>query len=326
MAYVALNPAVFLAAYAGALAGMGVSGPDIDSASATYTDVATVAGAFAQQVDTVWGARATTELDVELIGQACKSVWDGRFALADATTILPATYADTVTGLIAVVTAARAYMASISVSPTPIGSSFRARNVVNGNIANLAAYTVASNAAVNDATLNVAGDIVLLVAQTTPAQNGLYVVGTVAAGVAPLTRLASMASTLVFVTDAFNVAIGAGTIFAHTEWFNSAGGTIGTNDPAFFPRKVTFSRGLTNGTFTFADIPILSATKSNILISRTTANTSVATDGGYCPTVGGASGITPGALGTATVTIEACVLAGTINNADVSTLNVTVLN
>lgn len=202
----------------------------------------------------------------------------------------------------------------------------RARNVLNSNVADLAAYTVASNASNNDATANVEGDVVLLVAQTTAAQNGLYTVGAVAAGTAALTRHAAMFTGRVFRADDYEIAIAAGTLFAHSKWFNSAAGTIGTDAPAFFPESVTQSVALVAGTTTVSNVPVLSATKSGFVLTRRIANTSVLTVGGYCTSVGGATGVTAGALGTAAVIIEACVGAGTINNADISTLNITITN
>ncbi len=54
---------------------------------------------------------------------------------------------------------------------------------VRGNIANLAAFTVAQSNRTY-----IAGERVVLMAQTAGAQNGIYVVGTVTAGTAPLTR------------------------------------------------------------------------------------------------------------------------------------------
>jgi hypothetical protein len=205
-------------------------------------------------------------------------------------------------------------------------NSFRVRNIVNGNIADLAAYTVASDAARNDATLNVEGDLVLLVAQSTAAQNGLYTVGTVAAGTAPLTRHWGMFTGHIFEKDDFEFVVGEGTVFAHSKWFNSAAGTIGTNDPACFPESVTISQALVAGTATITSIPVLSVTKTGFTLTRRVANTSTLTVGGYCVSTGGANGVTAGALGTASVVIEACVAAGTINAADISTLNITVTN
>lgn len=201
-------------------------------------------------------------------------------------------------------------------------TSLRARNVVNGNVADLAAYVVASDANLNDATLNVEGDVVLLVAQTTPAQNGLYTVGAVAAGTAPLTRHPAMFTGRVFRAEDFDVVVAAGTVFAHTRWFNAAAGTIGTNTPDFYPESVVISQALVAGTMTLTSVPILSATKTAIIPYRKTANTCTATTGGYV--TNGAA--TPGALGTASVAVMAAVAAGTINNADVSTLHVTIIN
>lgn len=210
----------------------------------------------------------------------------------------------------------------VSETAGDVVTSLRARNVVNGNVADLAAYTVASNAAVNDATLNVEGDVVLLVAQSTAAQNGLYTVGAVSGGTAALTRHPAMFTGRVFRADDYDIAIAAGTVFAHSRWFNSAAGTIGTNDPALYPESVTITQALVAGTMTITSIPILSATKTAIHPVRSTANTCVATDGGYVLN----GNPTPGALGTASATIMASVLAGTINNADVSTLHINFTN
>jgi len=197
----------------------------------------------------------------------------------------------------------------------------RARNIVNGNIADLAAYTVASLAARNDATLNVEGDVVLLVGQTTASQNGLYVVGAVGGGTAPLTRHPAMpaASTLTSMT----VEIAVGTLYSTTRWFSTAvAPVIGTTDPAFFPEHVTQTIALVAGTTTVTNVPVLSATKSGFAITRQVANTSTSTTGGYV--LNGAP--TPGVLGTATFAVMAAVAAGTINNADISTVKITVTN
>jgi hypothetical protein len=198
----------------------------------------------------------------------------------------------------------------------------RARNVINGNVAALATYTVAANTAVNDNVLNVAGDVVLLVAQTAPAENGLYLVGTVGGGTAPLTRLAPMPLGYVFLKDEFEIAVGEGDVFAHSKWFNSAAGTMGTNTPAFMPECVTITQALVAGTLTLTSVPLLSATKTGVSITRSTANTTAATVNGYACN----GNPTPGALGTASLPIIACVAAGTINVADISTLHITITN
>ncbi len=202
-------------------------------------------------------------------------------------------------------------------------TNLRARNVVLANVADLAAFTVASDAALNDAVLNVEGDVVLLVAQSTAAQNGLYPVGAVSTGTAALTRHPAMFTGRVFRADDYEVAIAAGTVFAHSKWFNSAAGTIGTNTPAFFPESVTITQALVAGTIAaLVSVPILSATKTGFTFTRSTADTCTNTVGGYALS----GNPTPGALGTASAAIIACVAAGTINVADVSTLHITVTN
>lgn len=196
--------------------------------------------------------------------------------------------------------------------------NLRARNVVVANVADLTAFTVAGN----DGVTNVAGDVVLLVAQSTAAQNGLYQVGTVTTGTAPLTRIGAATGETIL-SGQIKVSVGAGTLFGNSEWKNTtASGVVGTNDLAFYPGRVVSERVLVAGTVTISDIPILSATKTQFSINRKVANTSTATTGGYA--TNGAP--TPGAIGTASAAVFATVAAGTINNADISTLEVTVIN
>lgn len=207
---------------------------------------------------------------------------------------------------------------------------FRARNVVTTNVATptgAGAYTVAS-ASTNDNVLNVAGDVIILSAQTTPAQNGPWVVGAVATGTAALTRPDWWASGSSQLTGQQIRVGGEGSVFKNTLWHAmhaSDSVVIDTTDPQFFPLEVSGQSTLVAGTFTIATVPIFS-TKSNVSLVRTTANTSTATTGGYQPTVAGATGITAGVVGTGAVIVQACIAAGTINNADVSTLNWTIKN
>jgi hypothetical protein len=192
-----------------------------------------------------------------------------------------------------------------------------ARNVVPSNVASLSAFTVAGN----DGITNVANDIVLLAAQTTGPQNGIYQVGTVTAGAAPLTRVAPLGAGGSFSASTIVLEISAGTVFANSEWKNTATGVVGTNDPAFYPAVVTQQVTLAAGISAVTNVPILSATKTQFVESRITAGGTVATTVAYNPTA-----ITAGPLGTATATIQAQVAAGTIQNADTSTLNVSIIN
>lgn len=196
------------------------------------------------------------------------------------------------------------------------------RYVMTTNVANLAAFTV-----VQDGVTGIETDLVLLANQTGGDESGVYVIGAVAGGTAPLTRVAWLPATAV-VRGGYTVHVEEGTLFADTNWFIAEAGaiTIGTTAHHWYPESITQSVILVAGTVTVANVPVLSATKSAVVLTRQAANTCAATDGGYHATTGGATGITPGVVGTAAVIIEACVLAGTINNADISTLHATIIN
>lgn len=121
---------------------------------------------------------------------------------------------------------------------------------------------------------------------------------------------------------------GEGTLFAGATWktFAAAGQIVDTNTPLWTVKEVLQSVVLVAGTATLTNVPIKSTTKSAVIITRTVANTSTLTTGGYYATNGGANGITAGNLGTASIIIQACVAAGTINVADISTVNVLIKN
>lgn len=120
------------------------------------------------------------------------------------------------------------------------------------------------------------------------------------------------------------VHVTEGNLMAGTQWVMTTTGAVivGTTTQAWFPRQVTQAITFVAGTVTVTNVPIFSASKSNMAFSRTTANTSTATTGGYHPV----GAITPGALGTATFAYDATVAAGTINAADISTGNLTIFN
>jgi hypothetical protein len=202
-------------------------------------------------------------------------------------------------------------------------TAFRARGVATANVAALATFTVAGN----DGITFVAGDIVILIAQTTAAQNGPYVVGTVGAGVAPLTRPDWWPAAGVMKSGLQIKVGGEGTVFKNTTWQAMIAAdtfTVDTTDPKLYPLQVSGQTALVAGTFTIS-VPVFSQ-KTNVDLVRQTANTCTATTGGYHPTVAGATGLTPGVQGTGSIVVQATVAAGTINNADISTLNWTVTN
>jgi hypothetical protein len=126
-----------------------------------------------------------------------------------------------------------------------------------------------------------------------------------------------------FLQSGTEVKVTEGTVYGPSTWVLTTAGvsTIGTTTQSWIPRAVTQSVTLVAGTTTIANVPVLSSTKMSVSYARTTANTTALTII-YTPI----GAITAGALGTATFAFQAAVAAGTINVADISTLNVTVHN
>lgn len=151
-----------------------------------------------------------------------------------------------------------------------------ARNAVIANVANLSAYTVTSNASLNDATLNVQGDVVLLAAQSTAAQNGAYVVGAVAAGSAALTRHPAMPSGQTL-PSAFQVNVSEGTVFKNTQWIATASGApvVGTSDGAFYPKVYATTKAAAAATTANATGLFISASGVAVVTTQTTASTAM---------------------------------------------------
>jgi len=197
----------------------------------------------------------------------------------------------------------------------------KARAVVTANVANLASFNVSTN---TDGVTLVAGDVVLLVAQTTAAQNGPYVVGTVAAGVAPLTR-PTWFSGGASVKTGFVVQIGGeGNTFKNTTWkamLAADSFTVNTTDGQFYPLAVSGSAALSSGTATITSVPLRSTT-SNVVLTRIGAGTGASSTIMYVLN----AAPTAGPIGTATFTIRSALSTGAVNTSDTSTLRWTVIN
>ena len=126
----------------------------------------------------------------------------------------------------------------------------------------------AGGVAGNDGLTYAAGQRVLLAKQTTTTQDGIYVVGTVGGGTAPLTRAADMAAASVQPAG-MEVKVNEGTLFGSTTWFSTLAGanTVATSSPAFYPRKyvrVTTAMAGTPGVKALSAEWILSASKSSV--------------------------------------------------------------
>lgn len=197
---------------------------------------------------------------------------------------------------------------------------YQVRGVVTANIAALATFTVAGN----DGLTYAAGESLLAANQTTVAECGIYVVGTVSGGTAPLTRRRDYFTGQVSNNGAV-VEVSEGTIWRGSSWKSMATGTvtIGTNDPVFYPRTYMQVITLVAGTVTInTNLFLFSATTSMVGLTLNTPNTTANTVT-YCAV---AASRVAGKAGTGTIIARANIAAGTINVADVSTLDMVVTN
>lgn len=166
--------------------------------------------------------------------------------------------------VITLATSAKADLDGILNGVSQAGVTRSVRGVVTANVADLAAFTVAGN----DGLTYAAGQRVLLAKQTTATQDGIYVVGAVGGGTAPLTRAADMAAVSVQPAG-MEILVNEGTLFGNTKWFASLAGanTVATSSPAFYPRKYVRVTGVMAGTPGIMALSaewILSATKSTV--------------------------------------------------------------
>lgn len=203
------------------------------------------------------------------------------------------------------------------------------RGVATGNVADLTAFTGVAGGTPNDGITYAAGDRILLPIQTTAAQCGVYKVGTVASGTAPLTRVADMpAGYALPLGHVVEVAPG-GTLYGGTTWkamaTTTGGAVIGTNDPLFYPRKMSAIVTLASG------IKALGATEGLWLFSTTKSDVRPVYDTPDTITLSVAlkcsvADRTAGKVGTAAATVKAVKADATTNTADVSTVAVLVTN
>lgn len=197
------------------------------------------------------------------------------------------------------------------------------RGVVFANVADLNAFTVAGN----DGLTYVEGQRVLLANQTTAAQCGIYVVGAVGGGTAPLTRAPDMAATQA-IENGMIVEVSEGTIFAGSTWKAMCTGAkvVGTDDPLFYPRVCKGQLTLVAGTKTLGaaeGLFLFSTTKSQWHVQFVDQGGTMTGTNGYKVA---SAGRTAGKSGTAAAIVIAHVEAGTIQNQDASVLDWQVTN
>lgn len=207
--------------------------------------------------------------------------------------------------------------------------SVMTRGIVDSNVADLGNFAgVTGGTAVNGVTY-IEGDVVLLVKQTTAAENGPYLVGSVSGGVAALTRPGWWAAGDA-IPQGFTFEVGVeDTAYPGSTWKAMAATetkVVDTDDPVFYPRICKGVATLVAGVkavSTAAKVWLRSTTVSVIMLTRNTANTTTATTGGYAAPVGSR---TAGIIGTGSFTIDAQAADGTTNTADISTIDWMIVN
>lgn len=118
MSYSPLNLTSWTAAYAGAFSGLVAGGRQPkDTHQSDYQQEALIAGAFAQEWDTLWGSGAPDTLEVFAIFLACYGTFEGRNAALSTEALQPSTYTLLVAGIIAAIADADAYIRSQGIFP-----------------------------------------------------------------------------------------------------------------------------------------------------------------------------------------------------------------
>jgi hypothetical protein len=218
-----------------------------------------------------------------------------------------------------------AYTSAVQISGgfPQVFQPLKARNVlVTNQVVNTAGSYTVTTSTINDNVSggNVAGDVVLAVAQTSVKQNGLYVVGAVTSSTAALTRAPGFATGTIL-SPSQTVDVSEGTLFTNTTWKCSNAGpvTVDTTSTTWFPRYVAQQITLVAGLLQVSNVPILSSTKTTFTWERTTPTGTAST------VMYNAVTITAGALGAVACSAQAQVAAGTVNVADSSVLNFGIL-
>jgi hypothetical protein len=110
MAYTPNSSNLYTAVYSGALAGIGASDKTLTSDDPTsYAGPAEVAGAFAQEFDTLWGSTAITDLVLQCAQEASYAFWAHRCPAPVAPFLDPDTYVSECAALIAMIQRAQAF-------------------------------------------------------------------------------------------------------------------------------------------------------------------------------------------------------------------------
>ncbi len=124
MTYSPINTQGYVSAYAGAIAGMAVSGWIVDPAAGDYARVSAIAGAFAEAFDLVWNsATALNNLESQSIQTICQNEFSGRGpgSLDNASLALATNWTVPAAACAALVLESSAYFAGQGITPPSPG-------------------------------------------------------------------------------------------------------------------------------------------------------------------------------------------------------------
>jgi len=124
MAFTPQNAAIYLAAFEGALAGLGASGKFLlDPVAGDSASAAQMADAYAQEIDVVWqavvGAPPTT-LELSVLSLISEGVWETRSPIPAPGAYVAGNYYGLCRGVVALILQGNAQVVSQGVNPAPI--------------------------------------------------------------------------------------------------------------------------------------------------------------------------------------------------------------
>lgn len=126
MSYTPNNVCIYLYAFAGGLAGLAASGRYLeDSSQNDYVFPAEQADAFAQAIDTAWGAHEFSNADIQQIQACSQGVWQDRSPLISdkGTSVNTQSYAGVASAIVSLVKAGTAQIEAQGVDPDGCGGA-----------------------------------------------------------------------------------------------------------------------------------------------------------------------------------------------------------
>jgi hypothetical protein len=143
MSYDPNNTSVWVAASSGAMAGMSASLTQV-----SYAVQATWADAWAQEVDTLFGAGTPTQLELDAIQVASEAVWSGRSPLPASQSTDPVDYEGPASAVVSMATALNAQAVAEGINPNPGGGGGGGGTSTAATVAGGVSYNVKTTDAI----------------------------------------------------------------------------------------------------------------------------------------------------------------------------------